>query len=357
MSKLRVGVVGAGIGGTHLGGYQKLPETVEVVALCDSNPTRLEEVADRFNVPLRYTSAEELFASGKIDVVSICLPNSLHVPMSIMALEAGLHVLCEKPLAESATSARKMVAAVAEAKTKFMVCYNRRYRADILWIKQILQEGVLGQIYQVKTGWTRETGIPGWGGWFTNKEVAGGGPLIDLGVHMLDAAMWLLDYPTPQTISGAVYANFGPRQAKTWRSAGNNNPPPYSVEDAATAFIRLDKGITLNLEASWASHARPKMDDFYITLMGTAGTVELYVANYTGEDTLTLYTEVGGAPVITKPAIKTEGYDHAAGIAEFIRCITDDLPVTATAEQGLVSMRIIEAIYQSAEAGREMTFN
>ncbi len=351
-SLIKVGVVGAGIGRHHLIGYRALPNDVEVVALCDVNESRLNEIGNAYNVPRYFTDYNELFTSGEIEAVSICLPNSLHAPVSMAALEVGLHVLCEKPLAENLASSYKIAEAVARAPGKFMICFNRRYRLDVQWMKQVLAQGKLGQIYQVKTGWVRETGIPGWGGWFLDKTIAGGGPLIDLGVHMLDAAMWLLDYPEPLTVSGSIGANFGPRNAKTWQASGT--PFPYTVEDSALAFIRLAGDVTLSLETSWASHARPGLDDFFITLMGTQGTIELYVANYAKENTLTFYTEIGGTPVVTHPSVKLTKPDHEYAITEFIRCIKEDTAPTASVEQGLTIMKIIEAIYQSADAGREV---
>jgi len=351
MNKLRAGVVGAGVGHIHLKGYQLIPD-VEVVALCDADPVRLQEIGDRYNVPQRFTDYRKLFASGEIDMVSIALPNSLHAPVSIAALEAGLHVLCEKPLAENVESGQKIVDAAAAAPGKFMICFNRRYRPDVRWIKQAIDGGQLGKIYQVKAGWVRETGIPARTGWFTNKQVAGGGPLIDLGVHMLDLALWLLDYPQPLTISGDVQANFGPLGRKVWHTPGSKLAG-YEVEDVATAFIRLANGASLKLETSWTSHGRAGMDDIYLTLLGTEGAVELYIKNYASEGTLTLYSEVNGAPVTTRPHVVGERSDHLYAVAEFVRCIRQDLPPTAAAEQGLIIMKVIEAIYQSAEAKRE----
>ncbi len=352
---IRVGIVGVGVGRLHLKGYQVLSNDVEVVALCDANVSRLNEIADAYDVPLRYSDFEKLFASSEIEAVSICLPNYLHAPVSIAALEAGLHVLCEKPLAESVISGQKIAEAVAKAPGKFMICFNRRYRLDVQWMKQILAQGLLGQIYQVKAGWVRETGIPAWAGWFLDKTMSGGGPLIDLGVHMLDAALWLLDYPQPLTVSGSVQAHFGPRNVKTWLAPAT--PFPYTVEDSALAFIRLAEGVALNLETSWASHTKPGLDDFFITLMGTEGSIELYVPNYATENTLTLYTEVGGTPVVTRPVVKLSKSDHEYAVAEFIKCINEDTPPTASVEQGLTVMRIIEAVYQSAELGHEVTLS
>ncbi len=350
---IKVGVVGGGIGRIHLASYQALGAEVDLVALCDLDETRLRELSDTFNIPRRYTDANALFASGEVDAVSICLPNSLHAPLSIAALEAGLHVLCEKPLADSVAAGQKIVDTAAKAAGKFMICFNRRYRPDLQWIRNILGEQRLGRIYQVRVGWIREAGIPA--GWFAEKSASGGGPLIDLGVHMLDAAMWLLDYPDPLTVSGSVQANFGPRGAKMLRRKWQADPSSvFTVEDSATAFIRLAGGISMMFETSWAAHARPGQDDFFITVMGTQGTVEWYVANYANENTLTFYSEVGGVPVLSRPDVKGVRYDHDYAVAEFIRCLRVDTPPTATAEQGLVIMKMIEAVYQSAAAGREV---
>ncbi|MDM8527025.1 Gfo/Idh/MocA family oxidoreductase [Anaerolineales bacterium HSG24] len=353
-SRLKVGVVGAGIGAIHIESYLKLPNSVELVALCDVDEARLTETADLYNIPERYTDAETMFRSGKIEAVSLCLPNHLHAPLAISALEAGLSVLGEKPLADTVSAGQQVVEAATNSDGIFMMTYNRRYRPDLLWIKQALQENLLGDIYQIKAGWVREGGIPGWGGWFTNKKVAGGGPLIDLGIHMLDAVLWLIDFPKPLTVSGMTHTNFGPQGTKTYWKVDNPNPQ-YTVEDSALAFIRLTGNIAFTLEASWASHARPGLDDFYITLHGSKGTVEWYVANYTDKDTLTFYTELGGVPVATKPLIKKVGEnDHTYAIREFVHCVQNRLPPTATAEEGLMALQIVEAIYNSAETGCEV---
>lgn len=356
MKKLRVGVIGGGVGRIHIEAYQALPADVELVALCDANETRLQEVADRYRVPHRFTDYRELVAAGLVEAVSIALPNSLHTPVSVAALEAGLHVLCEKPLAESAAAGQKIVEAAAKSTAKFMICFNRRYRPDVRWIRQAIDTGLLGQVYQVHAGWLRETGIPGGTGWFANKQIAGGGPLIDLGVHMLDLVLWLLGYPQPRTVSGDVQANFGPRELKTWHSYGAGTRGSFEVEDSASAFIRLAGGASLFLETSWASHAKPGLDDFFVTVRGTHGTVELYVPNYAWENTLTFYTEINGGPVTVRPHVVGQPADHFEAVADFVACIKTDSPPTATAADGLTVMQIIEAIYQSAANQREVVF-
>jgi predicted dehydrogenase len=352
MKPLKTAVIGVGVGRLHIESYQELPGA-ELVAICDSNPARLAEIGDRFGVTQQYTDFKQLYQSGSVDAVSIALPNSLHAPAAIAALKAGLHVLCEKPLADQASSGKQIMAAVEQASGNFMICLNRRYRPDVQWMKQQVESGRLGHIYQVNAGWVRETGIPG-RGWFVSKQAAGGGPLIDLGVHMLDLVMWLLGYPKPLTVSGNVQAMFGPRNLKTWNWPGESLTS-YEVEDSAVAFIRLENNTILNLETSWASHAKPGMDDFFVTLMGTEGSIHLYVANYTGENTLTQFTELNGAPVTIKPHIVNQKSDHYYAVAEFVDSVRNNLPSPAPAAEGLTILQIIEAIYQSADQGREVT--
>ncbi len=351
---IRVGVIGAGVGRIHVSSYQML-DNVQAVALCDVDETRLNEVADTLNVPRRYTNAAEMFTSGEIDAVSICTPNNLHAPLAVAALEAGLHVLCEKPLAHTVTDGQKIVEAARTAPGKLMVCYNRRYRPDIQWLRRLMQAKKLGRIYQVKTGWIREDGIPA--GWFAHKERSGGGPLVDLGVHILDAVMWLLDFPEPLTISGDVQANFGPHGSKVHNSKWRRDPlTRFTVEDSATAFIRLAGGINLMFETNWAAHARPGQDDIYLTMLGTAGTADIYIKNYARRETMTLYTELNGLPVTIKPDTHGPPHDHELAVAEFIRCLREDTTPEASAERGLIVLRMIEAIYRSAEVGREVEF-
>lgn len=349
---IRVGVIGAGVGRIHVESYQMLND-VQVVALCDVDEARLNEVADALNVPQRYTDAAEMFASGEIEAVSICTPNFLHAQLAVAALEAGLHVLCEKPLAHTVADGQKIVEAAQKTSAKLMVCYNRRYRPDLQWLRRLMQEQTLGRIYQVKTGWIREDGIPV--GWFAKKEQSGGGPLVDLGVHILDGVMWLLDYPKPLTISGDVQANFGPRGSKVHNSKWRRGPlTGFTVEDSASAFIRLAGGINVMFETSWASHARPGQDDIYMTLLGTEGTADLYIKNYARRKTMILYTEINGVPVTIKPDTQGPPHDHELAIAEFIRCLREDAIPEASAEKGLVVLQMIEAIYRSAELGREV---
>jgi predicted dehydrogenase len=278
--------------------------------------------------------------------------------MAIDALAAGCHVLCEKPLAINAAEAERMVTAARGGDKILMVAFNRRYIPNAIVLKQLIDEGVLGPIYYAKAGWTRRSGIPGFGGWFTTKALAGGGPLIDLGVHMLDLALYMMGYPRPVSVSGATYAEFGPRGKGAWAYGTRPEDPAqaiFDVEDFATGFIRFENGATLILEASWAGY-QPLGDDIYLQLYGRTGGARLAMPNFRTERSLQVITEMDGTLVDEVPELPQEEgineYDRE--IAAFVQSIRTGVPPPATAEQGLTVMRLIDALYRSAATGQEV---
>jgi predicted dehydrogenase len=201
---LRAGVVGLGYAGEqHLKIFVRVPG-VEPVALASLEEDRLGELGGRYGVPDLYTSWEELVARDDLDIVSIGAPNNLHAPIAIAALEGGRHVLCEKPLARNGAEAQRIVSAARKADRAVHIAFTQRERGDVQALKRHIEEGNLGRIYHAKATWMRRNGIPGMGGWFTSKELAGGGPLIDLGVHMIDMAIYLMGEPEVQTVSCAT---------------------------------------------------------------------------------------------------------------------------------------------------------
>jgi predicted dehydrogenase len=303
-----------------------------------------------------------MLALQQIDAVSIGLPNYLHAQVTLAAFQAGKHVLCEKPLATSAEEALAMVDAAKRAAKTLMVCFNYRFREDARWLKQLEGDGRLGRVYYARSGWSRNRGIPRLGGWFTQKALSGGGPLIDLGVHILDLTLWLMGYPKAVAVSGATFAEFGPRDLKTFpgrlslplTQAAAPTKVTFDVEDLAAGFIRFENGAALSIETSWASHTRAGKDDYYVTLFGTEGGCELYVPNYADRDTLTYYTEVGGEPVTIKPEVVTHGGGHALAVDHFVNCLRSGRSPEASGEQGLALMQIIDALYESARSGHEV---
>jgi predicted dehydrogenase len=248
MDRIRVGVVGLGIGRHHIRGYQSHP-AAEVVAIADLDEARLASIGAEYRVENRYTSTEEMLAEAKLDVVSVATPNSFHKPLTIAALEAGCHVLCEKPMAMNAGEGREMLAAAQKADKRLMIDFSYRFSEQSQALKAQVDSGVLGEIYFARTLWHRRRGLPRFGGWFGQKAMSGGGPLIDLGVHRLDLALWLMGYPKPVWVLGSAYNPIATALAK-------EQGVDYDVEDLAVALIKFDNGATLELEASWAAHVK-----------------------------------------------------------------------------------------------------
>jgi predicted dehydrogenase len=345
---LRVAIIGAGIGRAHLSGYKKCAN-VEIAAICDLNEERAKATAEEFGAKHVYTDYVQMLKEATIDAVSVCTPNALHAEIATAALEAGKHVICEKPMADSLAGAEKIVDAARKAQAKgqiFMMGMNNRFRGDSQVLKKLIDAGELGDIYFAKCGWIRRNGIPGFGGWFTTKAMSGGGPLIDIGVHVMDLTMYLMGNPTPVSASGSTYAKFGPRGLgqSTW-GAPAEGEKKYDVEDLATGLVKFDNGATLFIEASWASHI--KDDFFYSTLLGTEGGAEL--------EPLTVYKAIQGVPADIHPKVPSGiPGGHEGEIIHFVECIREGKQPIPTAEQGLHVLQILDAIYRSAQTGREV---
>lgn len=350
---LRVGVVGLGFAGqTHVKSYLALPN-VEVVALAGLETEVLQSFGDEHGIEHRYERWEDLVARDDLDVVSVCTPTHLHAPVAIAALENGAHVLCEKPLARTGSEGKEIVDAATKAGRVLHVAFNHRRRGDVDVLKHQIDAGQLGKIYYAKAHWLRRNGIPGMGSWFTNREMSGGGPLIDLGVHILDMAMYLLGEPRVLSVTASTFAELGPRGlGGSPYAAKHAVGSAYEVEDLASAFLRLDGGGTLLLETSWATFRRPG-DDFGVELFGTDGGAKIGVENYTHEDTLRIYTDVGGVPAEVRPRV-TRGEGHRAVVREFIDAIRGGDWSGHAGRHGLARTRIIDACYKSAQEGREV---
>jgi predicted dehydrogenase len=353
---VRVGVIGLGFGGeTALKCYRQLPN-VEIVALAGMEEDKLHALGETYNIPHLYRYYEELLARDDLDAVSVAVPNYLHRPVAVAALERGLHVLCEKPLARTGEEAEAIVQAAIQAKRVLQVVFNHRHRGDVDILKRYIDEGKLGHIYYAKAYWMRRRGIPGAGTWFGNKEKSGGGPLIDLGVHALDMALHLLDEPEVVTVTASTYDEIGKRGLgidSAAQKSGTGNT--FNVEDLATAFMRLSNGATLLLEASWATHSAVS-DDFGVILYGTEGGAEIHVKNHSTVDTLRIYTDVAGAPSEIRPQIPASE-KHLAVIREFIETIVSGNWSLHHGNEGLRRTRVVDACYASALQGREVVLS
>ncbi len=330
---IRVGIVGTGIGRAHANGYKKLKD-VEIRAICDIDEVRAKKCADDYGIRDVYTDYNEMLKDKEIDAVSVCTPNALHAPVTIASFEAGKHVICEKPIGTNAAEGKAMVEAGKKSGKIFMMAFNNRFRGDTQLLKKCIEKGDLGEIYYAKTGWLRRKGIPGMGGWFTTKAMSGGGPLIDLGVHVLDLTLWLMGNPKPVYVFGSSYAKFGPDMAK---QCGGT----YDVEDLATGMVRLENGATIFVEASWHSHVEREV--IYTQLIGTKGGAEF--------NPLRIYTDINGNNadlMIQHPNVS----GHEMEIAHFIECIKENKTPIAIGQHGLHIQQILDAIYESTVTGK-----
>ncbi len=336
------GVIGLGMGRHHI--QRIIPaKHARLVAVCDAKPERLKSVGDEFGVEWRTTEYEELLANSEVDAVVVALPNFLHAPVSIAALQAGKHVLCEKPMARTADEAEQMLSASREADRRLMIHFNYRFTPPAVALHSFVQTGGLGEAYHARSWWHRTRGIPGLGGWFSSKELAGGGPLVDLGVHRLDLALWLMGYPSAVSVSAATYHKLGAELAARTDSA-------LDVEDMASAFVRFANGATLVLEASWAANGE-RREEMLTQVYGTKAGVAHRNVGEGYEFEARIFGERDGKYQTVAPALP----QHIETPQEhFARCIIEGRTPSATGEQGLEVMRILDAAYLSAQCGEEV---
>jgi predicted dehydrogenase len=342
-SVVRCAVIGLGMGKWHAEGYQAAPDA-KLVAVADVDPKRLEPWAAKIGPENCFTDYKKLLKEAKPDLVSVSLPNFLHAPVTIAALKAGAHVLCEKPMAMNMKEARAMAAAASTAKRKLGINLSYRFTPPARALKDIADGGFLGEVYHASTRWTRRDGFPGFGGWFGRKEMSGGGPLLDLGVHRLDLAMWLMGSPTPVTVSGATHHRIGVPRAKAAGKA-------YDCEDFATGFVRFANGTSLVLEISWGGHqAEPEM--MSTVIMGTQGSL-VHRNHGGGYDFVGEYfTEAHGHKVNGVVTGAKGGLRSA--YAEMVHCIVANKPFLASAEDGIRVQQVLDGLYESARKGREV---
>ncbi|NIK75202.1 putative dehydrogenase [Paenibacillus castaneae] len=348
-NKIRVGIIGAGnIGGVHAGEFSKLADECEITAIADINLSAAEEKAKKFGIANVLGSAEELIQRSDVDAVIIGVPNQFHAPIATQAIAAGKHVLLEKPMGISGDAARQIVKASQASDKVVMVAHQMRWESVPMQIKEQIDRGELGKIYSAKTGWFRRKGIPGWGTWFTQSNQSGGGPLIDIGVHMLDLALYLMGNPKPVSVYGATYAEFGPSRKGigSWGTPDWNGT--YDVEDLATALIKMEDGSTLSLEVSWAVHMDTDNSPF-IHLMGSEGG-----ASYRGASGK-LLTEKFDRPFETElhKADNDEG-ERARLSRHFLACIREGKQPITTVMSGLTNNLVLDAIYESSRTGNEV---
>lgn len=350
---VKIGILGAGmIGKVHARHFGEA-EGAEVVAIADAFPAAAQNAAAQFGIPKVHEKPDDLLADPDIEAVVLGVPNKLHDVCAIQAMDAGKHVLVEKPMGITAEAAKNIVRKQQETGKVVMVAHQMRWGPVPQAIKQQADDGAFGRIYYAKTGWFRRKAIPGWGSWFTRMDEAGGGPMIDIGVHMLDMALYFMGNPKPVSVFGATYAEFGPKK----RGIGTWGTPQwdgvFDVEDLATAMIRMEDGSMLTLEVSWAVNNAPEDSAGFVRLMGDkAG-----ACFKTGQNG-TFYTEQFDRPVDVDVQPNRNAPDERSLLsAHFVECVRDGKQPISDAMSGLTNNLIIEGIYESSRTGHEVALD
>ncbi|MDD7739821.1 MAG: Gfo/Idh/MocA family oxidoreductase [Fusicatenibacter sp.] len=351
--KIKVGIIGVGgISNEHIQAYLKNPN-VELYAFCDINENQLKKMSEKYGITRCFTDKDEMLKLPEIDAVSVCTWNSAHASCTIAALNAGKHVLCEKPMATSAAEALEMQAAAKRNGKLLMVGFVRRYGNDCTVLKDFISQDYFGDLYYAKATYLRRNGNPG--GWFGDKSRSGGGPLIDLGVHVIDLTRYLMGNPKPVSVYGATFQKLLNRpdikSAKGYHSVSAGENDICDVEDLATAMIRYDNGSVLSIEASFSLNI--KKDEGTIQLFGTKGGAKL-------DPELEMYTEIkhylADVSLAYPTALSFDGL-FANEINHYVDCIINGTECKSPAEDGVTLMRILDAVYESARTGHEVVLD
>ncbi|KQR20371.1 oxidoreductase [Agreia sp. Leaf335] len=350
MTRLRVGLIGAGtIANYHLRSYAANPK-VDLVGIYDRNMIRAEGVAHAYGAERAYASLSDLLADPGIDAVSICTWNDSHSELAVAALDAGKHVLVEKPLSRTVEEALAVEQAVLRSGKHLQVGFVRRFGTNALTLKKFIDAGTIGDVYYAKATNIRRIGNPG--GWFADVERSGGGPLVDIGVHVIDLCWYMMGAPKVTTVTANAYSKLGNRANVTNLTrymATDYDPSLNTVEDLVNALIRFEDGSSLFLDTSYSLHATD--DILNVSLFGEHGGAEL-------EPALQLVTEQHDTILNITPQLDFPTFDMDEGfhneLAYFVDLCLGEVPDLATAEQGVEIMRMVEAIYRSAREGREI---
>ncbi|WP_106766236.1 Gfo/Idh/MocA family protein [Paenibacillus faecalis] len=352
MSKVKIGVIGCGsISESHFQAYQNNPN-VQIVAVCDLKEDRAREKAEKYNASHVYTDYRELLANTDIDAVSVCTWNNSHAEISIAALRAGKNVLCEKPLCKTVDEALAVEQAVHETGKILQVGYVRRHASNISVLKKFIDAGDLGEIYFAKASLTRRLGNPG--GWFADKERSGGGPLIDIGVHVIDLCWYLMGKPKVKSVSGNTYSKLGNRsniEHYDFYKAADYDASLNTVEDMANALIRFENGASIMVDVSFSLHA--KNDSSSINIYGDKGGAEI-------EPVLSIITERHNTMINIAPQLTTPGFDFQGAfnneINHFIDSCLGIIETNSPVDDGVEMIKILNAVYKSAAEGTEIHF-
>ncbi len=359
MAKLKIGIIGCGgiANGKHMPALKKL-DNVEMVAFCDIIKERAEKAAKEFGTEGAkvYTDYKELLKDNSIDVIHVCTPNREHSFITVDSLEAGKHVMCEKPMAKTYAEAKEMLDAAKRTGKKLSIGYQNRQNPEAQYIKKCCDAGELGEIYFAKAHAIRRRAVPTWGV-FLNEEEQGGGPLIDIGTHALDLTLWMMNNYKPKMVVGSSYRKLAD-QTETANAFGDWDPKEYTVEDSAFGFIKMENGATIFLESSWALNTLD-VKEAKCSLCGTLGGADM-------EGGVRINGVKNNRQYIETPDLNAGGVAfYEGGSASpadleakyWIDSIINDTDPVVLPEQAIVITQILEAIYESSKTGKPVYFD
>jgi predicted dehydrogenase len=350
---VKIGIIGCGgiANGKHMPALSHVKEA-EIVAFCDIIVERAEKAKATYGTEDAqvFSNYQEMLAQADLDVVHVCTPNASHAELSIAALEADCHVMCEKPMAKTTAEAKAMIEAANRTGKKLTIGYQNRFRKDSLYLHEVCAEGQLGNIYFGKAHAIRRRAVPTWGV-FLDEEAQGGGPLIDIGTHALDLTLWMMNNYQPKFVVGKAYHELSQTKnaANAW---GSWDPEKFSVEDSAFGFVVMENGATIFLEASWALNSLD-VKEAKTTLMGSKAGADMNNGlTINGEDHSLLYEK--------NIELETGGVDFYEGTGEtpeileaqsWISAVINDTEPVVKPEEAMVVTEILEAIYKSSATG------
>lgn len=343
---IRLGVVGLGfMGQVHAENTAEFGH--DVVAGTDLDEEARENFATRFDATT-YEEFDRMYDEEDLDAIAVSVPNKFHEPAVVAALERGIDVLCEKPLAHTLDSAERIAEVARDSEGFCAVNFHNRLSAAAEMVKGYDAEGTFGEITHIRGNYVRWRGVPGLGTWFTSKELAGGGALVDIGVHAIDFALYLLDFPAVEEVMGISRSNFAGREDYADPEDWGTGDGEFDVEDSVTALIRCESGQTISLEVSWAASQEPTNE---FTVRGTDAGARLSL----GEEELEIF-ETGHQGTDHFVRSELEGSLPETGWAATDKLFAESVargeaPELNTVEQALTVQRVIDAIYRSAEEG------
>lgn len=334
MTTLRIGIIGVGgIAQTrHIPAFLELRDQCTIIALSDVNIERARETAEKYRIPHVFENYHDLFS--KVDAVCICTPNKFHAEISIAALEAGVHVLCEKPMALNAAEGKAMLSASIKADKVLAIGYHYRFMKEAQAAKKAMQD--IGTPLVTRVQALRRRKVPGWGV-FTNKDLQGGGSLIDYGCHLLDLALWLTGNQKPISITGSTYNRLSktPNQINIW---GEYDHDTFDVDDHVTAYIKFENGASMLFETSWAANI--KDDQEHVSISGTDGGLSVFPFElYTAKNGMLLNSEAAWLP-----GNEDVGLSQAQN---FVDACLGNAELIVQPHEALQVSQIIEAIYEN----------